>query len=70
MTDQRHRDWRYELELMIDKIGLSHVLFKLAEVCGDKAEHLRSNWQDEKAAKEWIADARAIEKLAAKIRST
>lgn len=78
------------LEAMIDKVGLSKVLFLLAEVCDGKAEHLRSNWQDANAAivrrlclepsvvgsvaealaKEWTADAKAIEKLAARIRST
>ena len=59
-----------ELEIMIDKIGLSKALFLIAEICCEKAEHLQSNWQDANAAKEWTADARAIEKLAAKIRST
>jgi hypothetical protein len=59
-----------ELETMIDKVGLSKVLFFLAEVCGEKADHLNSNWQDANAAKQWLADARDIEKLAAKIRTT
>lgn len=59
-----------ELEILVDKVGLSKALFLLAEICDGKAEHLRSNWQDANAAKEWTADARAIEKLAAKIRTT
>jgi hypothetical protein len=59
-----------ELEGAIDKVGLSKVLFMLAEICGEKAEHLRANWQDNNAAKEWIADAKAIERIAAKVRST
>jgi hypothetical protein len=42
----------------------------LAEVCNEKAEHVQVNWQDRNLAKEWTADARAIEKIAAKIRTT
>jgi hypothetical protein len=59
-----------EIEQMVDKVGLSKFLFLLAEVCNDKAEHLRTNWQDRNLAKEWDADAKQIEKLAAKIRTT
>lgn len=59
-----------DIEEMIDKVGLSKFLFMLAEVCGEKAEHIRTNWQDRNLAKEWDADAKAIEKLAAKIRTT
>ena len=53
---------------MVDKVGLSKLLFMLAEVCGEKADHLRSNWQDDNAAEQWLADARSIEKLAARLR--
>lgn len=59
-----------ELESIIDKVGLSKVLFMLAEICGEKSDHLRANWQADAFAKQWDADQRALEKLAAKIRST
>jgi hypothetical protein len=59
-----------EIEQMVDKVGLSKFLFMLAEVCNEKAEHIQTNWQDRNLAKEWTADARAIEKIAAKIRTT
>jgi hypothetical protein len=59
-----------EIELIIDQVGLSKFLFKVSEICHEKADHLRTNWQDANAAREWDADAKAIEKLAAKIRST
>ena len=59
-----------DLEQMVDKAGLSKVLFWLSTICDAKADHLASNWQDDNAAKEWKADARAIDKLAAKIRTT
>lgn len=58
------------LECMIDRYGMSKILFALTEICHAKAEHVAVNWQDASTAKEWLKDARDIEKLAAKIRCT
>lgn len=55
------------LEAMIDKHGLVHVLTGLACVCREKADHLRSNWQDEKSAKQWDRNAHACDIAATKI---
>ncbi len=52
------------LEAMIDKHGLCHVLIGLSCVCGEKAEHLRVNWQDSKSARLWDADSKKLETLA------
>lgn len=41
------------LESLIDAHGLKHILDSIATVCGGKAEHLESNWQDNIAAKAW-----------------
>jgi hypothetical protein len=55
------------LEQYIDMHGLDFVLAGLASVCREKAEHLRSNWQDERSAKQWERKAdivdRAVERL-------
>lgn len=61
---------RDDLEQMVDRLGLSKVLFMLAEICHEKADHVETNWQDRVLASEWIKDAKAIEKLAAKNRVT
>ena len=42
-----------QLEAMIDKHGLLHVLCGLELICMEKAEHIRHNWQDRGLAKEW-----------------
>lgn len=42
-----------DLEGMIDKAGLATVLGQISEICMAKADHIRSNWQDEGLAKEW-----------------
>lgn len=41
------------LEHMIDDHGLSAVLEAISEICGEKAEHLRANWQDKDQANQW-----------------
>ena len=48
--EQLERD---HLEALIDRCGLSSVLMALSEICGEKAEHIRSNWQDEALARDW-----------------
>jgi hypothetical protein len=42
-----------QLETILDSSSLSKTLELLAEVCQDKAEHIRTNWQDEGLAKLW-----------------
>lgn len=41
------------LETLIDAYSLSEVLHALECICFDKAEHLRSNWQDADTARVW-----------------
>jgi hypothetical protein len=43
----------YELEKLIDQRGIANVLMALSELCGAKAEHVASNWQDTILAKRW-----------------
>jgi hypothetical protein len=41
------------LERIVDLHGLPKTLDMLADICAEKAEHLRTNWQDKGAAKDW-----------------
>ena len=41
------------LETLIDAYGLEGVLYAIGDICAEKADHIRSNWQDERLAKEW-----------------
>lgn len=41
------------LELLIDRNGLSDLLHAIAEIATAKAEHVRTNWQDEATASHW-----------------
>jgi len=52
------------LEGLVDTYSLPRVLEALAEVCNDKASHLRSAWQDENAAKRWDGAAKYLTRAA------
>jgi hypothetical protein len=42
-----------DLERLIDRVGIESVLMGISEICGEKAEHIRSMWQDHALAKRW-----------------
>ena len=51
-----------ELEVFIDRVGLYDTMGLLYDICHGKAEHFRSNWQDENSAKAWERQAKYIDK--------
>lgn len=57
------------LEMAVDSIGLHGVLEMLAEIAGEKAEHIRTNWPTAKDIERgWNRDAKRLDKLAAVVR--
>jgi len=54
---------RDELEDMIDKSSLDDVLEMLVEICYEKADHMRHNWQDEASAKQWERWGKKISRI-------
>lgn len=63
MTTQEQTD----LEMLVDRHGLFAVLDSLSGICGGKAEHLRGNWQDENAARDWEKAESAVDRAASKV---
>ncbi len=57
----------YELETLIDNCGLDNLIEAISDICTGKAEHLRSNWQDDSTAKTWEQAARYMLKVAASV---
>jgi hypothetical protein len=55
-----------QLEQIIDSKGLPYVLDKLAEICQEKANHIRENWQDNKLGLEWDKIAWSIQQVSQK----
>lgn len=49
-----------QLEDLVDTTSIAAVVAKLAEIASEKADHVRTNWQDERLAADW-------EKVAAKL---
>ena len=50
------------LEALVDRFSIGLILESLAVVASEKGEHLRTNWQDEGAAKCWDSVSAAIDK--------
>jgi hypothetical protein len=48
------------LEVLVDMIGVRSTLDLLAEVCHDKAEHIRANWQDKHTTAAWTQAAARV----------
>jgi hypothetical protein len=56
-----------DLEALIDGNELREVVLALVTIASGKAEHLRTNWQDSGAAKDWERAACLLEKVADKL---
>ena len=56
LTEQQLTD----LEALIDSRGIDQVLMAISEICGDKAEHIATNWQDAVLAKRWATIEGAV----------
>lgn len=41
------------LESIIDKQGLTNTMRDIEQICYEKAEHVRANWQDYTLAQQW-----------------
>ena len=46
-------DTKNVLESMIDETSLYAVLDAICDICHEKADHIRCNWQDEATARPW-----------------
>ncbi len=49
-----------QLEAIIDASSLQGVLMALSEICGEKGDHIRANWQDKPLARRWDTASGAI----------
>jgi hypothetical protein len=69
MTTATINDLVKHLEGLVDskQDGLLHVLTALEIMCGEKAAHIRINWQDAHTARTWETVERKLGKLAREI---
>lgn len=52
-----------DIKTMIDGMSISGVLDILSQVCYEKAEDLRTDWQDPDTARAWEKVGRAVGKI-------
>lgn len=52
---------------IVDKESIHYAIDLLAEICGEKADHLRTNWQDENSASAWDELADYLQETSANI---
>jgi hypothetical protein len=63
MNQEDMKKLEEELEILIDRNGISSVLEALAQVCFDKWQHVEVNWQDHGLARRWHKLAVKIDRL-------
>ena len=49
-----------QLETLIDAVGIESILMGISDICGEKADHIRANWQDNVLARRWDVVAGAV----------
>lgn len=55
------------LERMVDRYSLGEMLVALDVIAGDKADHLRANWQDKVSARVWERARSKVSTVAAAV---
>ncbi|MHB1798925.1 MAG: hypothetical protein ACYCUI_11565 [Vulcanimicrobiaceae bacterium] len=62
MASRNAHDDAYTLEEMIDQYGLPHLIEQIADVCAEKAEHIRESYSPrDPQAQAWVKAAKHLE---------
>ena len=65
----RSDDLDYKLEQIIDATSVAKVLDMMSGICGQKADHIQSNWQDAPLARKWQRASDRLHKLSGEFRN-
>tara|TARA_B100000214_G_C23552848_1_gene439234 strand:- start:103 stop:327 length:225 start_codon:yes stop_codon:yes gene_type:complete len=49
-----------EIEAIIDRVGMLCFIDTVIDICEEKADHIRTNWQAENLAKVWDRKAKVL----------
>jgi hypothetical protein len=63
----RSKNLTAALEALVDAHSVHAVLLDLAFICGEKADHIRANWQDPVTAKAWDKASKVCDAAQAKV---
>lgn len=61
------QDAQYTLEDIVDAIGLTETVQALSLICSEKAEHIRTSYDDRTLAAMWDRDAKKLMKFSEKL---
>lgn len=56
-----------QLEVMVERDGLKGIMDMLVTVCSEKADHIRSSFDDEATAKKWERDSKTLDAVRSKL---
>lgn len=56
------------VEELVDRIGIDTLADLASNICWEKAEHIRTSYNDTDTSKEWEKTARDFDNVAGKIR--
>jgi hypothetical protein len=59
-----------QLEAILDQSDIKQVVLMLARLCNEKAEHVRSNWQDDDLARVWEFNANKLASVEPRLQHT
>ena len=59
-------DRAFKMEQLLDSLGMVDFIEMLTSICYEKADHVRTNWQDEGLAKVWEYNAKQLDHLKVK----
>lgn len=57
------------LERIIDRSSVAQVIGAIEDICREKADHIRSNWQDKALARTWDQDAAVVGRVYGKLKN-
>lgn len=63
LNEQNDKADEVSLEKLLDATSVPHVLGLLSQICTEKAEHLRVNWDDKPQADAWEKAAVQLDKM-------
>ncbi|HIK04781.1 MAG TPA: hypothetical protein IGS40_08705 [Trichormus sp. M33_DOE_039] len=52
-----------DIEAMLDSMSVVDVLRIMSQICYEKAEYLRTDWEDNETARAWEKIGRAVGKI-------
>lgn len=67
IEETKKRQLEQQIETLIDRHTVAKLLEVMAQVCFEKSDHIKENWQDARLAKFWEMNAKTLTKIIPRI---